>query len=211
MMTRRILLTVMTAAAWFLPGHLAILALLVFIWGSAMASTTNSAKTRAVEQRLNAHITATAPAVSLVANGGTIGGALTVSGNTQVNGVHTVTGVTELQSDVHVGGSLYGASGTLTVGDTVNAAGDIDATSGTVHAGGLSAPSGATVTGSLSIGGTSIDNAPVLAGISQAGGMTSGSSGFGGGVWTTAQAAALTTLQDEANSIITALQNMGLV
>jgi trimeric autotransporter adhesin len=54
---KKALLTVIAAIAWFLPGHLAIAALLVLIWGSAMASTANTAKTRAVETRVNGVIT----------------------------------------------------------------------------------------------------------------------------------------------------------
>jgi hypothetical protein len=55
-MFRRLLLTLGTAAAWFLPGHLAILALLVLIWGSAMTAA-NTAKTRNVEDRVNNLVT----------------------------------------------------------------------------------------------------------------------------------------------------------
>jgi hypothetical protein len=55
---------------------------------------TNTAKTRDLENRFNDQVAATAPAVNLVANGGTVGG------------------------DVHVQGVLYGTGGTLTIGDT---------------------------------------------------------------------------------------------
>ena len=54
---RKIAVTAVAAVTWFLPGHLALLALLVLIWGSAMASTANTAKTRAVENRVNGVVT----------------------------------------------------------------------------------------------------------------------------------------------------------
>ena len=97
---KKALLTAIAAIAWFLPGHLAIAALLVLIWGSAMASTANTAKTRAVETRLNAQVVAVAPAINLVNNGGTIGG------NVTVNGSHTVTG----NMGVYGGTTLVGSS-----------------------------------------------------------------------------------------------------
>jgi hypothetical protein len=50
---KKLALTVATAVAWFLPAHLVILALLVFFWGTAMVSTTNTAKARLTEQRVN--------------------------------------------------------------------------------------------------------------------------------------------------------------
>lgn len=77
----------------------------LFVLASAsmagMVAAKASAKAYNVEARLNSHITATAPAVNLVANGGTIGGSLTVSGD------HTVTG------NATVGASLFGNSGHL--------------------------------------------------------------------------------------------------
>lgn len=115
---RKLLLTVAAAVLWFLPAHFALLALLVFVWGSAMATTTNTAKARGTEARLTAHIAATAPAVNLVANGGTIGGSLTVSGN------HSVTG------DTHIGGNLYGSGGTLPVPDNIHASGSANLVNG---------------------------------------------------------------------------------
>jgi hypothetical protein len=48
-----------------------------------------------------------------------------------------------------------------------------------------------------------------LAGLSKLGGVTYGTSGFGGGVWTSAQQTALSTLQSDMNSIITGLVNGG--
>lgn len=55
---RKMLLTAGAAAAWLLAGHLGMLAVLAYVWGAAMTATTNTAKTRAVEQRVNALVTA---------------------------------------------------------------------------------------------------------------------------------------------------------
>lgn len=121
----------------------------------------NTSATKDLQQRLAQHISDTAPAVSLVANGGTVGGTLYVSG------------------DHHVGGSLYGTGGTLQVADNVavnskaltvddtitghgdiNADGDIDATSGTITGGTLTsggdvlAGSGTVHAGGLDSSGT---------------------------------------------------------
>src|SRR5580700_7945258 len=105
-MLRKLLITVSAAVCWFLPGHLAVAALLALVWGSAMAGTANTAKTRGVEARLNAHVTATAPAVNFVANGGSVGGGVTVNGN------HTVTG----SLGVHAGGTVVGGPWTMSNG-----------------------------------------------------------------------------------------------
>jgi hypothetical protein len=82
----------------------------LFVLASAsmagMVTAQSSSKAKNVETRLAAHVAATAPAVNLVANGGTIGGSLTVSG------------------DHHVSGSLYGASGTLSIGDGTHVVGN---------------------------------------------------------------------------------------
>ena len=49
----KLLVTLGAAGAYFLMGHIGLLAILVYVWASAMASTTNTAKTRAVETRVN--------------------------------------------------------------------------------------------------------------------------------------------------------------
>jgi len=51
-MTRKLALAVTAVAAWVLPGHLSLLAILAAIAISAM-TTTNTAKARATEQRVN--------------------------------------------------------------------------------------------------------------------------------------------------------------
>jgi hypothetical protein len=69
-MFRRVLLILGTVAAWFLPGHFAVLALLAMIWGTAM-STTNTAKARNTEQRVSGLVTAV---VGLKSQQGTFAG-----------------------------------------------------------------------------------------------------------------------------------------
>lgn len=94
-------------AAWAWAGPFWAFTLLAFLvlWGTMTAMSANpaantaSAKAYAVETRLNQHVSDTAPAVNLVANGGTIGGNVTVQG------------------DHHIQGNLFGTSGTLSVGD----------------------------------------------------------------------------------------------
>jgi hypothetical protein len=54
---RWLVITAGSAAAWFLPGHFALLAVLVCIWASAVA-TTNTAKARTTEQRVNSVVAA---------------------------------------------------------------------------------------------------------------------------------------------------------
>ena len=108
---KKALLTAVAAVAWFLPGHLVILALLVFFWGTAMASTANTAKTRSVEDRLAAHVTATAPAVSFVASGGTVGGNVTVTGS------HTVQGNFNAHNGISYNNGI--------VGDTISTSSDV--------------------------------------------------------------------------------------
>lgn len=103
-------------AAWWYVGAFwgfSLLALLV-LWGTMTAMSANpaantaSAKAYAVESRLDQHVSDSAPAISLVANGGTIGGNVTVQG------------------DHHIQGNLYGSGGDLSVGDTAtfNASGN---------------------------------------------------------------------------------------
>jgi hypothetical protein len=84
-------------------GPLAVLT--VAVLGNLAVQAKTSAKAYSTEQRLNAHIAATAPAVALVAGGGTVSG------------------------DLHVLGTLYGTGGTLSVGDATHVAGALTADS----------------------------------------------------------------------------------
>ena len=52
--------TAAAVAVWFLPWHLALLAILVYVWAGAMVSTANTAKARATEQRVNSLVSAVA-------------------------------------------------------------------------------------------------------------------------------------------------------
>jgi hypothetical protein len=48
----KILLTTLAAAAvWFLPGHLAVLGLLAYVWATSLAAAGNTAKARSTEVR----------------------------------------------------------------------------------------------------------------------------------------------------------------
>ncbi len=71
-----------------------------------------AAKVSGTEARLGAHITATAPAVNFVANGGSVGGSVTI------NGGHTVTGNSTTNGSHTVQGNLGVNGGTTLVGSS---------------------------------------------------------------------------------------------
>ena len=171
---KKIMLTAVTVVAWFLPGHLALLALLVLVWGSAMVSTANTAKARSTEDRLAAQVTATAPAVNLVTNGGTIGGSLTVNGdhtvtgNTVTDGSHTVYGALGVHTNATVLGtmgvsgstSLNGGatiSGTLGL-DTLSVGGDATVNGDHTVIGSLGVHQNATILGTAGVSGNTTLN-----------------------------------------------------
>jgi hypothetical protein len=115
-------------------GGLAELAahLLTAGWGLAvvtaallLSATAQKAKTLDVEKRLNAHVVAAAPAISLVANGGTIGGTLTVSGNHTVTGSQTVNGQAN-SNTLYVSGSAT-TNGNHTINGAANVGGNVSA------------------------------------------------------------------------------------
>jgi hypothetical protein len=119
MFTKKLLLVLVVLsadAAWETAGAFWGFTILAFValWAAMNAMSANpaanhaSAKAYSVEARLNAHVVAAAPAINLVANGGTVNGNLYTAG------------------DHHVGGNLYGSGGTLPVGDTAqfNASGN---------------------------------------------------------------------------------------
>lgn len=116
---------------------------------STLTATVNS-KAYSVEQRLATHVIAAAPAINLQANGGTIGGATTVSGNTTVTGF------------VSSGGQLFvnGASGSATM--EVNGNGHVTSglqvdgnhvVGGTVSAGGQVLAGGASSSATFAVNG----------------------------------------------------------
>ncbi len=51
---RTAVMTALAAAVWFLPGHLAVLGLLAYIWATSLAAAGNTAKGRATELRVAA-------------------------------------------------------------------------------------------------------------------------------------------------------------
>lgn len=55
---RYLLLTIAMIAAWVLYWHIGLLAILLYVWAAAMASTANTAKARTTEQRVNGVVTA---------------------------------------------------------------------------------------------------------------------------------------------------------
>jgi hypothetical protein len=66
---RKLAVTLGGAVAWLIGGHIGLLAILVYVWASAMASTTNTAKTRAVEQRVNNLIVSTGASIGQLNQG----------------------------------------------------------------------------------------------------------------------------------------------
>jgi len=52
--TRTILITLAAAVTWFLPGHLAVLLLLAWVWVTSMAAAGNTAKVMGAETRVSA-------------------------------------------------------------------------------------------------------------------------------------------------------------
>lgn len=55
---QKLLLTLGAIAAYFLLGHVGLLAILLYVWATAMTSTTNTAKTRALAAQHAALVTA---------------------------------------------------------------------------------------------------------------------------------------------------------
>jgi hypothetical protein len=94
---------------------------------ASRAGTQASVKARLTETRLGAHITATAPAINFVNNGGTVGGNVTVAGDHHVNGDHTVSGNIDGGGHMQVPGNIsnVGGSGNVNTDGSVNAGGDV--------------------------------------------------------------------------------------
>ena len=103
-----------------------------------------AAKVSTTETRLNGHIAATAPAINLVNNGGTIGGNLTVSGSHTVTGNLGVSGGTTL-----VGSSSCSNDFTTGGSHTVNS--NLGVHGGTTMIGASSCSSDFTVSGSHTV------------------------------------------------------------
>jgi hypothetical protein len=108
---KKLALTVIAAVAWFLPAHLVILALLVFFWGTAMATTANTAKARSTEARVNGVVTQLGVTNTNVSN------AMTTANNALPKSGGTVTGSLTVNGDHHIGGTLFGSGGSLAIGD----------------------------------------------------------------------------------------------
>lgn len=81
----RLWMTIGAVAAWLLLGHLGLIAVLGYVWITAM-SVTNTAKTRNVEDRVDAHTQAIGQLnQGIIANAGGTGGTVQVTGNGQLN------------------------------------------------------------------------------------------------------------------------------
>jgi hypothetical protein len=115
---KKLALTVAAAVAWFLPGHLVILALLVFFWGSAMASTANTAQTRALATRVNGVVTqlgTTNSNVTTAQNTASTAQSTANSAQSTANGAMPISGGTFTGpvtcGNLAVTGTFYGSGG----------------------------------------------------------------------------------------------------
>jgi hypothetical protein len=143
---KKLALTVAAGVAWFLPGHLVILALLVFFWGSAMASTANTAQTRALTTRVNGVVTqlgTTNSNVSTAQSTANTAQSTANSAQTTANGAMPISGGTFTGpvtcGNLAVTGTLYGSGGpggplrvdAATTADSLNISGGAFFLSGT--------------------------------------------------------------------------------
>jgi hypothetical protein len=133
-MKQIIMQAVAAVPIFLLHGVVFYVALCIYLIASVNI-VANTSKTRVIEQRLNAHVVAAAPAINLVANGGTIGGNLVVAG------------------DHHINGTLYGVSGTLTVGDGIQANSNLNVNGGAAVGSDLNVYGGATVNSNFNAAG----------------------------------------------------------
>ncbi len=97
--TRTILITLAAAVTWFLPGHLAVLLLLAWVWVTSMAAAGNTAKVMGAETRVSALENQTAAnSTTLTAHAALITTAQTTANtanstaNTANNAVNNLTG-----------------------------------------------------------------------------------------------------------------------
>lgn len=182
-----------------------------FLWLAGLMMSASS-KMMNAHQRIDAHVIATAPAVSFVANGGSVGG------NVTVNGSHTVTGQVNANTlstsgaattggnftthgslnsdgDALVGGSLYGAGfGAISAGNQIN--GTAVATSGAMSSHGF------TSHGNLAADG-------VVSASNYSGSYQGGQANPGGYPATGSPSNA--GLATYSNNIVNTLQNAGLI
>lgn len=101
---RKFFLALAAGVVYFLPGHLAVLALLAYVLFTAMASTTNTAKTRSLESRMSGVVTQLG-ATNSTANTAlaTANAAMPISGGTFTGPVTC--------GNLAVTGTLYGSGG----------------------------------------------------------------------------------------------------
>ena len=133
-MIRRLALTAAAVAAWFLPLHIALLALLLYVWASAMASTANTAKTRAVEARVAALVSSAATTNQNVATVTTNLAATTTTANNTAATVASGSTGTGLPAGVPTGGPNENQSGLATTDSSAYPTGTTsNASAGTAH------------------------------------------------------------------------------
>lgn len=191
------------AAAHFLSlGWGFAVLVLAFIVVAARVTTLAAAtagKTYAVEARLNAHIVAAAPAINLVANGGTIGG------NVTVNGSHTVTGQVNAAAGSFTGSTTdYGHTthGTMSSDGDINAGGNANI-SGQLNSNTASVDGAATTYGLTVHGGISADSSISASNFS--GSYAGGQSGV------TTSDGTLASTASAVNGCISRMESAGLI
>lgn len=185
------------AAGHFLSlswGFLVIMAAFIYV-GLHAASTATKAVT--TEQRLNSHIAATAGAVALVANGGTISGDLTITGSCTVDTNLGVHGGSTLVGDSSCSGNWTASTLTSTASTTVD--------------GNLGVHGNSSLLGSLSVeGGIMPQNEP--SGVSAPPNGTGGPSQYAGNFFTGSGASTWAiALTNAHNSLLTTLVNAGVL
>lgn len=188
-----------------------------FLWLCSLVMAASS-KMMNAHQRIDAHVIATAPAVSFVANGGSVGGSVTVNGNHTVTGNNNVSGQVNTNTlastgamssggnltshgdlltdgDTLISGSLYGGGfGAISAGNQIN--GTAVATSGAMSSHGF------TSHGNLAADG-------VVSASNYSGSYQGGQSNPGGYPATGSPSNA--GLATYSNNIVVTLQNAGLI
>jgi hypothetical protein len=178
-----------------LHGTLGFLALLAYVAVTAGVGIADTSKTRATEARLNGHIAATAPAVNFVANGGSVGGSVTVNGN------HTVTGSASTGGDFTIGGNgtsnnnhtVFGALGVHSGGTVVGGQWSMDANA-VINSGSQMPGSAITIPGGQPHGGS---GSTTIAGPQYCGSFFTGS---GADNWATSVTNAISAIIGELRS-----------
>ena len=212
-------LTEMTAHLLSVGWGMAVL-LAAFAW-VALTGASVAAKARSTEDRVNALVPAVGAVRVMAVNAqsaastaqGTANSAQSTANNALPSSGGTITGTLNVNGDHHVGGTLYGVSGTLTVGDSVQANSNLNVNGGgTVNgnfnaAGGITGAGGGTLENASSIHSSGViqaDTELIVSGQRIAPGQgTPGGYPVVGGTYTTGTSTLI-------NAIITGLQAAGI-